>query len=241
MWELDYKESWVPKNWYFWAVVLEKTLESPLECKKIKPVNPEGHQSWIFTRRTDAKAEAPILWPPDVKDWLIRKDPDAGEDWRQEEKGMTEDETVGWHHWLNGCEYEQALGIGDGQGSLVCCSPWAHKESDTAEWLNWISILLSLIIDQKQGPYSCSLLLLLTLQSLGAQEKYIEWVKGFFFGGGDMFALWERMRRFFVIPFLWTDWSATDYPTHSYSAKIIVLRIQGSAMFFCIFLFSDLP
>ena len=102
MWELDYRESWVPKNWCFWTVVLEKTLESLLDCKEIKPVHPKGNQSWIFTGRTDAKVEATIVWLPDVMSQLIRKDPDAGQDWRQEEKGTTEDKMVGWHHWLNG-------------------------------------------------------------------------------------------------------------------------------------------
>ena len=106
MWELDYKESWVLKNWYFWTVVLEKTLESPLDCKEIQPVHSEGNQSWVFTGRTDAKAEATILWPPDAKNWLIWKDPDAGKDWRQEEKGTTEDEMVRWDHQLNGHESE---------------------------------------------------------------------------------------------------------------------------------------
>ena len=106
MWELDYKESWAPKNWCFWTVVLEKTLKSLLDCKEIKPVHPKGNQSWIFIRRTDSEAETPILWPPDVKNWLILKDPVAGEDWRQEEKGTTEDEMVGWHHRLNGHEFE---------------------------------------------------------------------------------------------------------------------------------------
>ena len=120
MWELDYKESWAPKNWCFWTMVLEKTLESPLDCKEIQPVNPKGNQSWIFTRRTDA--EAPIFWPPDAKNWLIGKNPDAGKDWRRENKGMTEDEMVGWHHQLDGHEFEQAQEVGDGQGSLACCS-----------------------------------------------------------------------------------------------------------------------
>jgi len=112
MWQLDHKEGWAPMNWCFWTVVLEKTLESPLDCKEIKPVNPEGNQSWIFTGRTDAEIEALILWPPDEKSQLIGKDPDAGKDWRQEEKGMTEEEMVGWHHWPNGHEFEQALGDG---------------------------------------------------------------------------------------------------------------------------------
>jgi len=106
MWELDHKESWVPKNWCFWTVVLEKTLESPLDCKEIQPVHPKGDQSWIFIRRTDAEAETPTLWPPAVKNWLIGKDPDAGKDIRQDEKGMKEDKLVGWHHWLNGHEFE---------------------------------------------------------------------------------------------------------------------------------------
>ena len=136
MWELDYKESWVLKNWWFWTVVLEKTLESPLKCKEIQPVHPKGNQSWIFIGRTDVEAETPILWPPDVKNWLLWKAPDAGKDWRREEKGTTEDEMVGWHHQLNGHEFEQALGVGDGQGSLACCSPWGHKESEATE-LNW--------------------------------------------------------------------------------------------------------
>ena len=137
MWELVYKESWVPKNWCFWIVVLEKTLESPLDCKEIKPVNPKESQSWIFIGGTDAKAKAPILWPPDVKNWLIGKDSDSGKYWGKEEKRMTEDEMVGWHHQLDGHEFEQAPGIGDGQRNLVGCSPWGCKASDTTERLNW--------------------------------------------------------------------------------------------------------
>ena len=131
MWELDYKESWAPKNWCFWTVVLEKTLESPLDCKEIQPVHSKGNQSWVFLGRTNAKAETPIFWPPDAKSWLIGKDPDAGKDWRREEKGMTEDEMVGWHHWLDGHEFEQAPGVGDGQAGLACCSPWGCRELDT--------------------------------------------------------------------------------------------------------------
>ena len=136
-WELDHKESWASKYWWFWTVVLEKTLKSPLNCKEIKPVNPKGNQSWIFIGRTDVEAETPILWPPDVKNWLNGKDPDAGEDWGQKEKGTTEDEMVGWHHRLDGHEFEQALGVGDGQGSLGCYSPRGHKESNMTEWMNW--------------------------------------------------------------------------------------------------------
>ena len=133
-WELDHKEGWVQKNWCFWSVVLEKSLESPLNCKEIKPVSLKGNHSWIFIVRIDAEAEASILWSPDVKNWFIRKDPDAGDDWRQEEKRMTEDKTIGWHHQLDGHEFEQAPGAGDGQGSLVCCSPWGRKELDMTEW-----------------------------------------------------------------------------------------------------------
>ena len=162
MWELDHKESWASKNWCLWIVVLEKTLESPLDCKEIKLVNPKGNQSWIFIGRTDAKAEAPILWPPDVKNWLLRKDPDAGKDWRQEEKGATEDEIVGWHHWLNGHEFEQA------QELVMDREAWraavhGHKELDTTEWTELICIILHFFIFhfkcekvQKWIPTRCS-------------------------------------------------------------------------------------
>ena len=125
LWELHNKESWALKNWCFWTVVLEKTLESPLDSKEIQPDHPKGNQSWLFIGRTEA--EAPILWPPDVKNWLIGKAPDAGKDWRQEEKETTEDEMVGWHQQLDGHELEQALGVGDGQGSLACCSLWGVR------------------------------------------------------------------------------------------------------------------
>ena len=131
------KEGWAPNNWCFWTVVLEKTLESPLDSKEIKPVSPKGNLAWIFIGRTGAKTEAPILWPPDVKSWLIRKYPDAGEDWRQEEKGMTEDEMVGWHPRLNRHEFEQIPRDSEGQGSLACCRPWSHKQYNTSEQLNW--------------------------------------------------------------------------------------------------------
>ena len=137
-------ESWtikkvecLPKNWCFWTVVLEKTLESPLDCKEIKPINPKGNQSWIFIGRTNAEAEAPVLWPPDVKKWVIGKDPYPGKCWRQEKTGTTEDEMVGWHHRVIGHELRQAPGVGDGQGSLACCSPWDHEESDVTEWTNY--------------------------------------------------------------------------------------------------------
>ena len=137
MLELDGEESWAPKNWCFWTVVLEKTLESPLDCKEIQPVHPKGNQSWMFIGRTDVEAETPVLWPPHAKSWLIGKDPDAGRDWGQEEKEMMEDEMAGWHHRLDGCESEWTPGVGDGQGGLACCDSWGGKESDTGERLNW--------------------------------------------------------------------------------------------------------
>ena len=134
--ELDCEEGWAPKNLCFWTVVLKKTLESPLDCKEIQPVHSEGDQPWDFFGRNDAKAEAPVLWPPHVKSWLIGKDSDAGRDWGQEEKGMTEDEMAG-HHGFDGRESEWTRGVGDGQGGLACCDSWGRKESDTTEWLNW--------------------------------------------------------------------------------------------------------
>ena len=143
MWELDHKESWVQKNRCFWTVVLEKTFESPLDCKEIKPVNCKGNQPWILIERTDA--EAPVLWPPDGKNQLIRKDPDAEKDWMEEENGMTKDEMVGWHPWLSGCEFEQAPQDGKGQGSLECCIPWDHKESDTTKRVNNYLSLISIL------------------------------------------------------------------------------------------------
>ena len=135
--ELDHKENWALKNWCFWTVVLEKTLESPLDCKEIQPVYPNGNQSWVSIGRTNVEVETPILWPPAEKNWLISKDPDAGKDWGQEEKGMTEDEMVGWHHRLDGHGFGWTPGVGYGQGGLECCSSWDCKESDTTERLNW--------------------------------------------------------------------------------------------------------
>ena len=137
MWEFDCGEGWAPKNWCFWTAVLEKTLESPLDCKEIQAVHSEGEQPWLFFGRNDAKAETPVLWPCHVKSWLFGKDSDAGRDWGQEEKGMTEDEMDGWHRWLDGSESEWTLGVGDGQGGLACCDSWGCKESDTTEWLNY--------------------------------------------------------------------------------------------------------
>ena len=142
MWELDCEESWELKNWCFWIVLLEKTLGSPLDCKEIQPVHSKGDQSWVFFGRNDAKAETPILWPPHAKSWLIGKDTDPGRDWGQEEKGTTEDEMAGWHHWLYGRESESIPGVDNGQGSLVCCDSWGRKELDMTEWLNWTELLL---------------------------------------------------------------------------------------------------
>ena len=130
--------------WYW-----RRLFESPLDFKKIQPVHPKGDQSWVFTGRTDAEAETPILWSPDGKNWLIWKDPDPGKDWRQEKKGTTEDEMAGCHHQFNGHEFESTLGIGNGQGGLVCCSPWAHKELDITEWLNWTELWMCLVMKVK--------------------------------------------------------------------------------------------
>ena len=140
---VDHIESWALKNWCFWTVVLEKTLESPLDCKEIQQVHSKGDQSWVFFGRNDAKAETPVLWPPHTKSWLMEKDPDAGRDWGQEEKRMTEDEMAAWHHWLNGRESQWTLGVGDGQGGLACCNSWGRKESDTTKRLIWSDPLIS--------------------------------------------------------------------------------------------------
>ena len=137
MYELDHKESWPPKNWWFWIVVLEKTLNSPLDCN---PVNPKGNQPWIFIGSTDAEAEVPVPWPSDAESWLIGKDSDAGKDWREEEKGTTEDDMVGLHHQLNGHEFGKTSEVGDGQGCLACCIPWGCTKSDTTERVNWTKL-----------------------------------------------------------------------------------------------------
>ena len=141
MWELDCEESWAPKNWCFWTIVFEKTLESPLDCKEIQPVHPKGDESWVFTGRTDVEAETLILWPLHAKSWLIWKDPDAGRDWGQEEKGTTEDEMAGWHHQHDGHEFGWTPGVGDGQGGLACCCSWGCKELDTTKRLNWTELI----------------------------------------------------------------------------------------------------
>ena len=146
MWQLDHKDSWTPKNWCFWTVVLEKTLESPLDCKEIQPVNPKGNQSWIFIGKTDAEAEASILWPSNAKSWLNGKGPDAGKDWRREEKGTTEDEMTGGHHWFDLFEFEQGSGVGDGQGSWYAA---VHGVAKSGTWLsdwtelNFFSVILT--------------------------------------------------------------------------------------------------
>ena len=141
-----YKESWVQKNWCFWTVVLEKTLKNSLDCKEIQPVHPKGDQSWVFTGRIDVEAEIPILWPPDAKSWLIWKDPDAGKDCEQEEKGTTGDKIAGWHYQLNGYGFGWTLGVGDGQGGLSCCGSWGRKESDMTERLNWTLNYLFMVL-----------------------------------------------------------------------------------------------
>ena len=137
MWELDCEEGWAPKNWCLWTVVLEKTLESPLDCKEIQPVHSEGDQPWDFFGTNDAKAETLVFWAPHARSWLIGKDSDAGRDCGQEEKGTTEDEMAGWHHWLDGRKSEWIPGVGVGQGGLACCDSWGRKELDMTEWLIW--------------------------------------------------------------------------------------------------------
>ena len=144
LWELDCEEGWVPKNWCFWTVVLEKTLESPLDGKEIQPVHSEGDQPWDFFGGNDAKAETPVLWAPHAKSWLIGKDSDAGRDWGQEKKGTTEDKMAGWHHWLDGRESECTPGVGDGWGGLACCDSWDRQESDTTEQLNWTELKIQI-------------------------------------------------------------------------------------------------
>ena len=173
MWELDCEESWVLKNWWFWIVVLEKTLESPLDCKEIQPVYPKGDQSWVFIGRTDAEAETPIFLPPDVKNWLIWKDPSAGKDWGQEGKGMTKNGMVGWHHRLNGHGFGWTPGVSNGQGGLACCGSCGRKELDTTKRLNWLmSWLLQIAL---QCTLECMHLFELWL-SLGICPEWVCWI-----------------------------------------------------------------
>ena len=186
--ELDCEESCVPKNGCFWTVVLEKTLESPLDCKEIQPVHSKGDQPWVFFERNDAKAETPVLWPPHAKSWLIGKDSDAGRDWRQEEKGTIEDEMTGWHHWLNGREFEWTPGDGDGQGGLACCESWGHKESDTTKWLKWTELnwnswkALFLVYVKMKVVQSCPTLC--DPMDCTVQARILEWV-AFLFSRGS--------------------------------------------------------
>ena len=158
MWELDYKETWAPKNWCFWTVVLEKTLESPLDCKEIQSVHSKGDQPWVFLGRNDAEAETPVFWPPHAKSWLTGKDYDAGRGWGQEEKGTTEDEMAGWQHSLDGCESEWTPGVGVGRGGPACSDSYGRKESDTTEWLNWTELMthphqISILMLKKWKPF----------------------------------------------------------------------------------------
>ena len=156
MWQLDCEESWALKNWCFWTVLLEKTLESSLDCKEIQPVHSEGDQSWDFFGRNDAKAETPVLWPPHVKSWLIGKDSDVGRDWGQKEKGTTEDEMAGWHHWLDGRESEWTPGVGDGQGGLACCDSWGRSQTWMSDWpeLNWKLLISPSYLNEILAGYS---------------------------------------------------------------------------------------
>ena len=160
MWELDCEESWAQKNWCFWTVVLDKTLESPLNCKGIQPVHLKGNQSWVFIGGTDVETEAPTIWPPDAKSWVIWQDPDAWKDWGQE-KGTREDEMVGRYHWLDGHGFGWALVVGDGEGGPACCASWGHEESDTTEWLNWTELNWTLVFRRSNKVTSLALKLLI--------------------------------------------------------------------------------
>ena len=176
MWELDCEESWAPKKWCFWTMVLERTLETPLDCKEIQPGHSKGDRFWVFFGRNDAKAETPILWPPHLKSWLIGKGSDAGRDWGQEETGTTEDEMAGWHHWLDGRECEWTLGAGDGQGGLACCDSWGCKESDTNERLNWTDHLIKGANKQK-SMYVIHSNLKLVKTIFGTENQYfLKWI-----------------------------------------------------------------
>ena len=203
MWELDCEESWAPKNWCFWTVVLEKTLERPLNCKEIQPVHPKGDQSWVFFGRTDAEAETPILCPPHAKSWLIGKDPDAGRDWGQEEKGTKEDGMAGWHHQLNGHEFEWILGVGDGQGGLVCCDSWGRKELDTTEWLNWTGIKIDEINGLELRIQKCTFNFSQLIFDRDA--KIIQWRKNNLFNSwcwDNWISIFEKMKlHFYFIPY----------------------------------------
>ena len=190
MWELDHKESWAQKNWCFWTVVFDKTLESPLDCKEIQAVHSEGDQPWDFFGRNDAKAETPVLWPPHAKSWLIGKGSDPGRDWGQEEKGTTKDEMAGWHHWLDGRESEWTPGVGDGQGGLACCDSRGHKELDTTERLNWTELIPSSCTNKRErdvrkqmNKLICLLLCVLTCNTgtnLSVKTRWVIIMRGKF-------------------------------------------------------------
>ena len=192
MWELDCEESWAPKNWCCWTVVLEKTIESPLDYKKIQPVHSEGDQPWDFFGRNDAKAETPVLCPPHAKSWLIGKDSDAGRDWGQEEKGTTEDEMSGWHHWLDGRESEWTPGVGDGQGGLVCCNSQGHKESDMTEQLNWTELKAHMRLHNTQWMEASVMPLITTWKGEAAECL-----------GGEEMLMRVQIR---ITPQIWCQW-----------------------------------
>ena len=183
-------------------MVLEKTLESPLDCKEIHQVHSEGDQPWDFFGRNDAKAETPILWPPHEKSWLIGKDSDAGRDWGQKEKGTTDDEMAGWHHWLDGRESEWTLGVGDGQGGLVCCDSWGHKESDTTERLNWTELNPVCSICRLLFMMDYFLMFLTMLSTLGGLDLYPMGV----LGSGNMTRM--LLLFFFVVIVPWGAWES---------------------------------
>ena len=195
---MNHKEGWAPKNWCFLTVVLEKTPECSLNIKKIKLVNPKGNQSWIYIGRTDAETETSILWPPEEKNWLIGKYPDSGKDWSQEEKGTTEDEMVGWHHWLDGYEFEQALRIGDGQGSLACCISWGSKELDTTEWLNWTESICSKMVKNynwKASSFRVELMVKCFLNQLDNVKTHYDHVSQKQYTENGMMFLWHSCQK----------------------------------------------
>ena len=235
MWELDYKESWAQRNWQLWTLMLEKTLESPLDCKEIQPVNPKGNQSWMFIESTDAEAETPILWPPDVRNWLIGQDPDARKYWRWEEKGMTEDEMVGWHHRLNGHEFEQAPRVSNGQGRLACCSPWSRRVGhDWVTELNCSGLNGKEILKKISPEYSLEgLMLKLKLQYF----DYLMWRadllgKTLMLGKikGGRRRGWQKMRWLDGITTQWT-WVSINSRSWWWTGRPSVLQSMGSQRF----------
>jgi len=234
MWEFDCEENWALKNWCFWTVLLEKTLASPLDCKEIQPVHPKGDQSWVFTERTDAEAETPILWPPHAKSWLIGKDPDAGRHWGQEDKGVTEDEMTGWHPRPNAHEFGWTLGVGNGQGGLVCCDSWGRKSqtrlSDLNE-LNWI-------IEQQYFPNNVELFFFFFFScscwpSMSSLDKclfrsahFSLWVACFFF----VFFFFLSCMSFYMFWVLTSYWVYIFADIFSHSVYCIFCFIDGSLL-----------